>query len=67
MKKFAAVFVGGALGVVLLKLLFGLIMPLFAIVFGFMALAFKVLIFGLIAYFIYSLIRGKRRTQEDMA
>jgi pilus assembly protein TadC len=65
MKKFAAVFVGGALGVVLLKLVFGLIMPLFAMMLGFFALAFKVLVFGLIAYFIYSLIRGKRRAQED--
>ena len=67
MKKFAAVFVGGALGVVLLKLLFGLVLPLFGMLFGFVALAFKVLIFGLIAYFIYSLIRGKRRAAEDVA
>jgi hypothetical protein len=67
MKKFAAVFVGGALGLVLLKVVFGLVLPLLGMLFGLMMLAFKVLIFGLIAYFIYSLIRGKRRAQEDVA
>jgi hypothetical protein len=60
MRTFAAVAVSGALGLLLIKMLF----PLFAMLFGLMALAFKVLLFGLVAYFIYSLVRGKKRERD---
>jgi hypothetical protein len=67
MRTFAAVAVSGALGLVLLKVIFGIIGPLLALFVGFVSLAFKVLLFALIAYFIYSLVRGKKReTQETL-
>jgi hypothetical protein len=61
MRTFAAVAVSGALGLLLLKMLF----PLLAMLFGFMALAFKILLFALVAYFIYSLVRGKKRESQE--
>ena len=60
MRTFGAVAISGALGLILLKMLF----PLLAMVFGFMMLAFKVLLFALVAYFIYSLVRGKKRDRD---
>jgi hypothetical protein len=61
MRTFGAVALSGALGLLLIKMLF----PLLAMVFGLMALAFKVLVFGLVAYFIYSLVRGKKRETHE--
>ena len=66
MRTFAAVFMSGALGLLLLKLLLGLLGPMLALMFGFFALAFKLAIFAAIAYFIYSLIRGKKREREEL-
>jgi hypothetical protein len=60
MRTFAAVAVSGALGLLLLKMLF----PLLAMLFGFVALAFKILLFAVVAYFIYSLVRGKKRDRD---
>jgi hypothetical protein len=60
MRTFAAVAVSGALGLLLLKMLF----PLLAMFFGFVALAFKILLFAVVAYFIYSLVRGKKRDRD---
>lgn len=65
MRTFATLFVGGAVGLLLLKLVFGLIMPLLAMFVGFVALAFKILLFALVAYFIYSLVRGKKRESHE--
>jgi len=65
MRTFAVVFAGGALGLVVLKLLFGLLMPLFALLIGLVTLTVKVAFFAAVAYFLYSLVRGKRREQES--
>ena len=65
MRTFAAVFVGGALGLLLLKLLLGLVGPLLAMLFGLFALAFKLVLFCVVAYFVYSLIRGRKREREE--
>lgn len=67
MRTFAAVFVGGALGLLLLKLVLGLIGPLLGLLVGFVALAVKVVLFAALAYFIYALLRGKRRDRDDLA
>jgi len=64
MRTFAVVFAGGALGLVVLKLLFGLVMPLFSLLIGLVTLTVKVAFFAAVAYFIYSLVRGRRREQE---
>lgn len=65
MRTFAAMFVGGALGLVLLKLLLGLLGPLLGMMFGLLALVVKLTLFAALAYFIYSLIRGKKREREE--
>jgi hypothetical protein len=65
MRTFATLFVSGAVGLILLKLVFGFLFPLLGIVVGFFALAFKVLIFALVAYFIYSLVRGRKRESHE--
>jgi hypothetical protein len=65
MKTFATLFVSGAVGLLILKLVLGLIGPLFAIVFGLMALSLKLVLFAIVAYFIYSLVRGKRRERQE--
>jgi hypothetical protein len=65
MRTFATWFVGGAVGLLLLKLVFGLIMPLLGMFVGLVVLAFKVLLFALVAYFIYSLVRGKKRETHE--
>jgi hypothetical protein len=58
-------FVSGAVGLVLLKLFLGLIGPLLAMFLGLVGLFFKVLVFGAIAYFIYSLVRGRKRETAE--
>ena len=65
MKKFAAVFVGGALGLVLLKIVFGLFLPFFAMLAGLMALAFKLVLFAVIGYFVYRFFVGKKSERVD--
>jgi TctA family transporter len=65
MKAFATLFVSGAVGLVILKLVLGLIAPLFALVFGLFALTVKLLLFAAVAYFIYSLVRGKKDERQE--
>jgi hypothetical protein len=67
MRTFATLFVGGAVGLLLLKLVFGLIMPLVGMFIGLVVLAIKVLLFALVAYFIYSLVRGRKRESHETA
>jgi TctA family transporter len=66
MRTFAAMFVSGALGLLLLKLLLGLVGPLLAMMLGLFALAFKLALFAAVAYFIYSLVRGRKREREEV-
>jgi hypothetical protein len=65
MKKFAAMFVGGALGLVLLKLVFGLVLPFFAMLAGLVALAFKLVLFAVIGYFVYRFFVGRKRESTE--
>ena len=65
MRTFATLFVSGAVGLLLLKIVFGLVMPLLGMFIGLLVLAFKVLLFALVAYFIYSLVRGRKRDSAE--
>ena len=38
---------------------------LLAVLFGLVGLAFKVLLFGLVAYFIYRLVRGRKHETHE--
>jgi len=67
MRTFAAVFAGGAIGLLILKLVLSLLGPLLGIMLGLLALAFKVILFAAVAYFIYALIRGKKRDEAEVA
>lgn len=60
MRTFGALALGGLAGIVILKLLAGMILPLFGMVFGLMATLVKVALWVAIGYFIYTLIRGRR-------
>jgi hypothetical protein len=65
MKKFAAMFVGGALGLVLLKIVLGLFLPFFAMLAGLVALAFKLVLFAVIGYFVYRFFIGRKSERAD--
>jgi hypothetical protein len=63
MRTFAGLFVGGVAALLLFKLVAGLIFPLIALVVGLLGMAFKIAIFVAIGYFVYSLVRGRKREQ----
>lgn len=67
MRTFAALSVGGVIGVMLLKLLASLLMPAIGVLIGLMVTAFKLLLFALVAYFIYSLVRKRKKEEEQVA
>lgn len=60
MRTFGALFVGGVTGIVILKLLATLLFPLLGFMVGLVGMAFKIVLFGAIAYFVYTLLRGRR-------
>ena len=63
MRTFAGMFVGGIAAILLFKLVAGLILPLIGIMVGLVAMAFKIALFVAIGYFVYSLVRGRKREQ----
>jgi hypothetical protein len=60
MRTIGALFVGGVTGIVILKLLATLLFPLLGFMVGLVGMAFKIVLFGAIAYFVYTLLRGRR-------
>lgn len=60
MRAFARMFVGGIAAVLLLKLVFGLILPLVGLAVGAIAMAIKIALFVAVGYFVYALVRGRR-------
>lgn len=66
MKQFAAMFVGGAVTIFLLKLLMTLMLPLLGMLAGLFFTALKLVLLATLAYFVYSLVfkRKKRRERE---
>ena len=63
MRTFGGLFVGGVAALLLLKLVAGLILPLLALLVGLVGMAFRIAIFVAIGYFVYSLIRNRKREQ----
>jgi hypothetical protein len=60
MKTFATLTVSGVLGIVLFKLLAGMLFPLLGVVVGLLLLTVKIAIFAAIGFFIYSMIRKRK-------
>ncbi|MDE2805757.1 MAG: hypothetical protein OXN18_11500 [Gemmatimonadota bacterium] len=63
-RTLGAVAVTGAVSVVLLKLLMAAAIPLLGMLFGFMALAFKIGLFVAAGYLLYRMFRRRR---DEMA
>jgi hypothetical protein len=66
MRTFGALFVGGVTGILILKLLAALFFPLLGFLVGLFGMAMKIVFFGVIAYFVYTLIRGRRRREVEV-
>lgn len=65
MMRFGAMMAGGVLGVVLLKLLAALLMPLLGAVVGMMMVGIKVLFWLAIAYVVYRLFFRRRKEPAE--
>ena len=64
MRTVAGLFVGGVAAVVAFKLITALVLPLVGIFFGLVALVIKLAIVAAVAWFVYSLVRGRKSEQE---
>ena len=64
MRTVAGLFVGGVVAVVAFKLITALVLPLVGIFFGLIALAIKLAIAVAVGWFLYSLVRSRKREQE---
>lgn len=56
--------VGGLAGLVILKLLAALILPLFGFMFGLVGLVMKIGLWIAIGYLVYTLLKGRRRAEH---
>lgn len=66
MRTFGAMALGGVAGILLLKLLAALVFPLFGMVVGVLGMVMKIAFWGAIAYFVYTLIRGRRKETAEV-
>ena len=67
MMRYSAMAVGGVLGLLMVKLLMAMVLPLVATVFGVMMMVLK---WGLIlgaGYLLWSFIRGRRKSEAEVA
>jgi uncharacterized protein involved in cysteine biosynthesis len=62
MKSFAALTVAGVAGLVLLKILAAVLLPVLGIVVGMVALTMKVALMAAIGFFVYSMVRKRVRS-----
>ena len=62
MKAFAALTVAGVAGLVLLKILAAVLLPVLGLVVGMVALTMKVALMAAIGFFIYSMVRKRARS-----
>lgn len=65
MRSFGAMLVGGVTGIVLLKLLATLVFPLFGFMVGLVGMALKIVFWGAIAYFVWRLVKGPKRSRAE--
>lgn len=63
MRSFGALAVGGLAGFMLLKLL---VLPLLGVMFGVVGLLVKVALWVAVGYFVYTLIRGRRKDTAEV-
>ena len=61
MKAFGQLFMVGIAGLVGAKVLGGVALPLFGLMFGLMAFAVKMILIGAAAYFVVQFFKGRRR------
>lgn len=66
MRTFGAMALGGLAGLVILKLAAALILPLFGVMFGVVGMLVKVGLWLAVAYFVYTLIRGRRKETAEV-
>lgn len=64
MKTFATLTVTGVVGLLLFKLLAGLFMPLLGLIFGLLAMTVKFALIAAVIFFVYSMIKKKKRETE---
>lgn len=60
MKTFAALTVAGVAGLVVLKLLAALLLPMLGLLFGLVALTMKLALIAALGFFVYSMIKRGR-------
>lgn len=65
MRTFGAMAIGGLAGIVALKLLATMLLPLFGLVFGVVGMLLKIGMWVAIGYVVYTLIKGRRREQAE--
>jgi hypothetical protein len=63
MRSFGALMVGGVAGLLIMKLLAALLFPLFGLMVGLVGTALKLLFWGAIAYFVWRMLKGPRRSE----
>jgi len=63
MRSFGALALGGLAGFMVLKLL---VLPLFGVMFGVVGLLVKVALWVAVGYFVYTLIRGRRKDTAEV-
>ena len=66
MRSFGALALGGIAGILVLKLLAALVFPLFGFMFGIVGTVVKLALWIGIGYFVYTLIRGRRRDAAEV-
>ena len=57
--------IGGLAGLVILKLLAALVLPLFGFMFGMIGLVMKIGLWIAIGYLVYTRLRGRRRAHHE--
>lgn len=57
--------IGGLAGIVILKLLAALILPLFGFMFGTIGFVMKIGLWIAIGYLVYTLLRGRKREHHE--
>lgn len=67
MRTFAGLFAGGAIAIVIFKILAALLVPLLGMFVGLLVSAVKILLMVGVAYLVYSLIFKRRRRDEAEA
>jgi hypothetical protein len=66
MRNVAGLFVGGVVALIAFKLITAIVLPVVGFFFALVWLVIKLAIVIAIGYFVYSLVRGRKREQEAM-